>query len=41
MAKAEIAHGASGGTDVERVARRNQDDAQAVGFGSGQQALPF
>ena len=28
--KAEIGHGARGGADIERIARRNQDDAQIV-----------
>jgi len=32
MEKAEIAHGAGGGADVEGVARRCKNDAQAVGF---------
>jgi hypothetical protein len=32
MKKAEIAHGAGGGTDVEGVARRYKNDAQEVGF---------
>jgi len=38
MAEAEIAHGASGGADVERVARLDEDDAQAVGFSGAEQA---
>jgi hypothetical protein len=33
MEKAEIAHGARGGADVERVARGDKNDPQAVGFG--------
>ena len=35
MKKAEVAHGASGGTDVERITRGDQNDPQAVGFGIG------
>ena len=35
MKKAEIAHSASGGTDVEGVARRYKNDAQEVGFWVG------
>ena len=32
MKEAEIAHGAGGGADVERVARGNEDDAETVGL---------
>src|SRR5581483_2329670 len=35
--EAEVAHGAGGGADVQRIARRNQDDAQAVRLGCRQQ----
>ena len=35
MEKAEIAHGARGGPDVERVARGDKNDPQPVGFGVG------
>ena len=41
MMEAEIAHGARGGADVERVARGDEDDAQAVGFGGSKQAAIF
>ena len=37
MEKTEIAHGARGGADVERVARGDKDDPQPVGFGIGSQ----
>ena len=33
MEESEIAHGAGGGADVEGIARTDEDDAQAVGFG--------
>jgi hypothetical protein len=33
----EVAHGAGGGADVERIARVDEDDAQAVEFGTGGQ----
>jgi len=33
--KAEVAHGARGGADVERVARGDKNDPQPVGFGIG------
>jgi hypothetical protein len=39
--KAEVAHGASGGADVERVARTHQDDAQTVEFCRGKQERLF
>jgi hypothetical protein len=32
MRAAEVAHGARGGADVQRISRRNEDDAQAVEF---------
>jgi hypothetical protein len=35
MEEAEVAHGAGGGTDVERIARGDKHDPQAVGFGVG------
>ena len=35
--ESEVAHGASGGAEVERVARGDEDDAQTVEFGSGKQ----
>jgi hypothetical protein len=38
---AEVAHGARGRADVERVARRDQDDAQAVELSSRGQAPVF
>ncbi len=37
MKEAEIAHGAGGGADVQRVARIHEDDAQAVEFGRSEQ----
>ena len=37
MEKAEVAHGARGGADIERVARGDKNDPQAVGFGIGGQ----
>ncbi len=33
MEEAEVTHGASGSTDVERIARLDEDNAQEVGFG--------
>jgi hypothetical protein len=36
--EAEVAHGAGGGADIERVARGDEDDTQAVEFGLGRQA---
>ena len=41
MAEAEVAHGARGRADVERVARRNQNDAQTVEFSRSQQGRLF
>ena len=38
VAKAEIAHRARGGADVEGVARLDEDDAQVVGFSGAEQA---
>lgn len=35
VGKVEVGHGACGGTDVERVARRDEDDADAIGLVSG------
>jgi hypothetical protein len=35
MKKAEVAHGAGRGANVERIARGDQNDPQAVGFGVG------
>jgi hypothetical protein len=35
--KAEVAHSAGGGADVEGIARVDEDDAQTVGFGMGRQ----
>lgn len=32
MKEPEVAHGASGRADVERIARGNKDDAQTVEF---------
>ncbi len=37
MEETEVAHGAGGRADVERVARIDEDDAQAVELGSGGQ----
>jgi hypothetical protein len=37
MEEAEIAHGAGGGTDVERIARIDEDDAQVIELGLGGQ----
>ena len=37
MEKAEVAHRAGGGADVERIARTYEYDAQAVEFGMGRQ----
>ena len=37
MKEAEIAHGAGGGADVQRVARIHEDDAQVVELGEGRQ----
>ena len=33
MEEAEVAHGAGGGADVERIARVDEDDAQVVELG--------
>ena len=33
--EAKVAHRAGGGTDVERIARGNEHDSQAIGFGIG------
>lgn len=35
MGEAEVAHGAGSGADVERIARGDENDPQAVGFGIG------
>jgi hypothetical protein len=35
MEKAEVAHGACGSPDVEWIARGDEDNPQAVGFGVG------
>ena len=37
MEKAEVAHGASSGADVERVARCDKNDSKSVEFGVGRQ----
>jgi len=37
MEETEVAHGAGGGTDIERITRADEDDAQAIGFGAGRQ----
>jgi len=37
MEKAEVAHSAGGGPYVERIARGDKNDTQAVGFGMGRQ----
>ena len=40
VAEAEVAHGAGGRADIQRVARRDEHDAQAVELGlSGQRCL--
>jgi len=41
MTEAEVAHGARGCADVERIARRDQYDAQTVEFGLSQQGRLF
>jgi len=41
VAKAEIAHRAGGGADIERVARGNEHDAQTVELSGGWQARLF
>jgi len=41
MREAEVAHGTSGGTDVKRIARFNEDDAQVVEFGLRRQGCEF
>ena len=41
MAEAEVARGARGRADVERIARRDQDDAQTVEFSRSQQGRLF
>jgi hypothetical protein len=33
MEKAKVAQGAGGGTNVERIARRDKNNPQAIGFG--------
>src|SRR5712692_6530152 len=33
MEETEVAHGASGGTDIERIARSDKNNPQAIGFG--------
>jgi len=35
MEKAEVAHRTSGGANVERIARGDKNDSQAIGFGVG------
>jgi hypothetical protein len=37
MEETEVAHGASGSADVKRIARTDEDYAQAVEFGIGRQ----
>src|ERR1022692_4767007 len=41
MLKSKVAHCPSGGTDVERVARVHQDNAQMVEFSRNRQAVLF
>jgi len=41
MAEAEVAHGARGRANVERIARRDQNDAQTVEFSRSQQGRLF
>ena len=41
MEETEVAHGAGGRADVERVARIDEDDAQAVELGEGRQGSEF
>jgi hypothetical protein len=41
VAEAEIAHGARGRADIQRVARGHQNDAQAVELSGGWQARLF
>ncbi len=37
MEEAKVAHGASGGADVERIARLDKDDVQVLELGEGRQ----
>ena len=39
MAKAEIAHGTRGSADVEGIARRHEDDDEAIEFGAEKQGM--
>jgi len=41
MTEAEVAHGARGRADVEGIARRDQNDTQAVEFSRSQQGRLF
>jgi hypothetical protein len=41
MQKAEIAHSACGGPDIEGIARLDEDDAQMIEFGTGSQGSEF
>jgi hypothetical protein len=41
MEEAEVAHGASGGANVERIARLDENDAQVVELGKGRQGSEF
>ncbi len=41
MPEAEVAHGARGRADVERIARRDQNDAETVEFSRSQQGRLF
>jgi len=41
MKETEVAHGASGGANVERIAGLDEDDAQVVELGEGRQGSEF
>lgn len=41
MSEAEVTHGAGSGSDVQRIARLDEDNAQVVEFGMGRQGSEF
>ena len=41
MEEAKVAHGASSGADVERIARLDKDDVQVLELGEGRQESEF
>lgn len=41
MEEAKVAHGASGGADVERIARADEYDAQVIELGCGGHGTPY